>query len=150
LSPDRIRIPIEARDKSDAIGEMCAFLADFCGATRKDAGAIQDAVLEREAVLTTGIGGGVAVPHGKSEAVDRLVLVAGRTAEPVDFDALDSLPVRLIFLLVGPEASADLHIRVLSRIGRVLRSESLQRQLGTAVDAVEFHAALRRAETFRT
>jgi len=148
LSVDRIRIPIEALDKAAVIGDMCAFLADTCGATTDEAREIEDAVLERETVFSTGIGGGVAIPHGKSEAMPELVLVAGRTAEPVDFDALDGRPVRLIFLLIGPESAADTHIKVLSRIGRVLRSEPSRRRLVAAASPADFHAALKTAETF--
>ncbi len=147
LTPDRIRIPLEARDKNGIIEELCALLALRCEATHEEELEIRDAVLERERVLSTGIGGGVAIPHGKSEAVDDLVLVAGRTGEPIDFDALDERPVRIVMLLVGPESAAGLHVKVLSRISRLLRSPELRDRLVRADSPEAFHEVLRRAET---
>ena len=147
LTPDRIRIPLESADKTGLIEEMCAFVARCCGADEKEESEIREAVLEREAVLSTGIGGGVAVPHGKSQAVGSdLVLVAGRTAGPVDFDALDERPVRLVFLLIGPESAAGLHVKALSRISRLLRSASVRERLVAAETPEIFYEALQRAE----
>lgn len=147
LSPNRIKIPLEARDKEGIIDELCRFMAARCGTTPEETTEIRAAVLEREAVLSTGIGGGVAIPHGKSEAVADLTLVAGRTAEPVDFEALDGRPVRLVLLLVGPESAASLHVKVLSRISRLLRSPEVRRRLVEAESGEAFHAALRAAES---
>lgn len=147
LSPDRIKIPLGSTEKSELIGELCRHLARLSGATEDEEKEIREAVLEREAVLSTGIGGGVALPHGKSEAVDDLVLVAGRTAVPVDFDALDERPVRLVMLLVGPESAAGLHVKVLSRISRLLRSPDLRERLTSAETPEAFHHALKQAET---
>jgi mannitol/fructose-specific phosphotransferase system IIA component (Ntr-type) len=146
LTPDRIRIPIEARDKVGVIEEMCAFLADRAGAAPDAATRIRDAVLAREEVLTTGIGGGIAIPHGKSEEVGDLVLVAGRTAHPVDFDSLDEKPVRLVMLLVGPESAAGSHVKALSRISRTLRSRVTRRRLIEAATPQDFHETLAIAE----
>lgn len=146
LTPDRIRIPLESLDKASLIEEMCAFVAECCGATVDEEAEIREAVLEREAVLSTGIGGGVAVPHGKSHAAGDLVLVAGRTREPVDFDALDEKPVRLVFLLVGPESAAGLHVKALSRISRLLRSPEVREELARAESPEAFYEAVRRAE----
>lgn len=147
LPPGRIKIPLEARDKEGIIAELCGFMAARCGTTPEETREIRTAVLEREAVLSTGIGGGVAIPHGKSEAVADLTLVAGRTREPVEFEALDGRPVRLVLLLVGPESAASLHVKVLSRISRLLRSPDLRRRLIEAESGETFHAALRAAES---
>ncbi len=146
LSPDRVKIPLESTDKLDLIGELCAHLAGVSGVA-EDEEEIRAAVLDREAILSTGIGGGIAVPHGKSEAVGDLVLVAGITREPVDFDALDARPVRLVLLLVGPESAAGLHIKVLSRISRVLRSRRVRDRLIAAPSSDEFLSILRDAES---
>lgn len=147
LTPDRIRIPLQARDKTGIIEELCALLARGAGATPDEEEEIREAVLEREKVLSTGIGGGVAIPHGKSEAVEDLVLVAGRTADAVDFEALDERPVSIVMLLVGPESAAGLHVKVLSRISRLLRDPRLRERLAGAESPEAFHEALRRAET---
>lgn len=147
LTPDRIKIPLESADKAGLIAELCAVLARQSDVTEQEEAEIRQAVLDREKVLSTGIGGGVAIPHGKSGAVDDLVLVAGRTREPVDFDALDARPVRILLLLVGPESAAGLHVKVLSRISRVLRSRKLRERLVETETSEEFLAILRDAES---
>jgi len=108
---------------------------------------IHRAVLEREAVLSTGIGGEVAIPHGKSPVLDSLVLVAGTTRQPVEFEALDDRPVRLILMLVGPESAAGLHVKTLSRISRLLRHEALREELITSADSRVFLRLLRESDT---
>src|SRR5690606_7781390 len=102
--------------------------------------------MDREEVLSTGIGHGVAIPHGKSSSVDGLVLVAGVTPEGVDFEALDGRPVHLFFLLVGPEAAAGQHVKALSRVSRLLRRESFRDRLISAPDAESFYSVLSEAE----
>lgn len=145
LTPDRIEIPLRSDDKAGVIAELARFLAGAAGVP-EEADAIREAVLEREAVLSTGIGGGVAIPHGKTGRVEELVLVAGKTEEPIDFEALDGRPVRLILMLVGPESAAGLHVKVLSRISRLLRNESLRERLLEARTPREFLDELRRVE----
>lgn len=146
LTPDRIKLPLESTDKEGIIEEMSEFLARVSGVP-EEVEPIRNAVLERESVLSTGIGGGVAIPHGKTGRVDDLVLVAGRTAEPVDFEALDDQPVRLVMMLVGPESAASLHVKVLSRISRLLRREELRDRLIRADTPRDFHAVLSEAES---
>jgi mannitol/fructose-specific phosphotransferase system IIA component (Ntr-type) len=146
LSPDRVKIPLESTDKFGVIGELCAHLAAVSGVP-EDEDEIREAILDREAVLSTGIGGGVAIPHGKSETVDDLILVAGTTKNAIDFDALDARPVRLVLMLVGPESAAGLHVKILSRISRVLRSRNLRNSLVAAASAREFLSILRDAES---
>jgi fructose-specific phosphotransferase system IIA component len=148
LSVERIKIPLEAQTKDDLLRE----LVDVCA----EADQIEDhedvlrAVREREAVLSTGIGHGVAIPHGKSAAVSGLRMAAGRAAEPVEFDALDGKPVSLFFLLVGPESAAGPHIKALSRISRLVRRDDVRERLVAATTAEEFLGALREAEAWAT
>lgn len=104
-------------------------------------------VRERERVLSTGIGHGVALPHGKTDACSEMVIAAGVAEGPVEFDALDDQPVRLVFLLVGPETAAGLHIKMLSRISRLVRQPELRDQLMSAPDAETFRRMLREAES---
>lgn len=146
LSTDRVRIPLESRDKSGLIGELAEFIADASGVP-DEADAIRVAVEEREAVLSTGIGGGVAIPHGKTGVVEGLMMVAGVTPEPVDFEALDGEPVRILLMLVGPESAAGLHVKALSRISRLLRNDAVKEALVEADTAEEFLAVVRAAET---
>ncbi len=144
LTPERIRIPLRARSKDDLLRELVLVVSD---AGNPDAAAeVLRAVREREAVLSTGIGNGVAVPHGKSSAVPDLRIAAGRTEQPVDFDALDGQPVSLFFLLVGPESAAGPHIKALSRISRLVRKDSVRQQLLSAGSAQEFFEAMKAAE----
>lgn len=146
LSPERVRVPLESTDKTGLIEELCALLARV-GDVEDETETILRAVLEREEVLSTGIGGGVALPHAKCAALDELVLVGGRTREPVDFDALDDGPVHLVMMLVGPESSAGLHVKVLSRISRVLRRGAVRRRLIAAETPREFLATIQEAES---
>ena len=97
-------------------------------------------------MLSTGIGYGIAIPHAKSASVSTLQLVCGSRTEGVPFDALDGEPVRLFFLLVGPESAAGLHVKALSRIARLVRRESVRESLLKAQTATEFHQVLVDAE----
>jgi mannitol/fructose-specific phosphotransferase system IIA component (Ntr-type) len=104
------------------------------------------AVEEREAVLSTGIGFGVAIPHGRSGRLGDLRMSAGLAAAPIEYDSLDGQPVRLLFLLVGPESEAGAHVKVLSRITRLVRQPLVRERLMHAPTAEEFHRHLRGAE----
>lgn len=143
LSPDRIVLPLPAGDRHSVIAALTERLAERSGA-RQDL--ILAAVLERESVLSTGIGFGVAIPHARSAAVQELTMVAGVCPSAVAFDAIDGEPVRLVFLIVGPESSAGLHVRILSRIARLVRRDSVRRQLLEATTADAFYHVLRDAE----
>jgi fructose-specific phosphotransferase system IIA component len=146
LSVERIRIPLQARTKDELLVELVDVCAD-CNDIA-DRGEVLRAVREREAVLSTGIGHGVAIPHGKSAAVSQLRMAAGRSAAPVDFDALDGEPVSLFFLLVGPESAAGPHIKALSRISRLVRQEEVRERLLAAQSAADFLHALQEAESW--
>jgi mannitol/fructose-specific phosphotransferase system IIA component (Ntr-type) len=104
------------------------------------------AVREREQVLSTGIGGGVAIPHGKTPHVDQLMLAAGVAPTAIDFDALDGHPVRLFFLLVGPESASGAHVKALSRISRLLRRDRLRADLLASTTPEAFLDVIRRSE----
>jgi mannitol/fructose-specific phosphotransferase system IIA component (Ntr-type) len=145
LSIDRIKIPLESQTKDDLLRELVGVAAAPAGQPERDD--VLRAVREREAVLSTGIGHGVAIPHGKSSAVGDLRMAAGRAAAPVDFDALDGQPVSLFFLLVGPESAAGPHIKALSRISRLVRKDEVRDKLVAARTAQEFMDALKEAES---
>lgn len=144
LTPARIRVPLLGRSKEELLQELVQLVS--VDEHVEDSAEVLRAVREREAVLSTGIGNGVAIPHGKSAAVPELCLAAGRTAEPVDFDALDGRPVSLFFLLVGPESAAGPHIKALSRISRLVRNDSVRDQLVAARTPEEFYHAMKKAE----
>ncbi|HJS47417.1 MAG TPA: PTS sugar transporter subunit IIA [Gemmatimonadales bacterium] len=143
LPADHVRLPILATDKISVLRELTEFLAARDGG---DMERLHDAVAEREAVLSTGIGHGVAVPHGRSEVAGSLTVVAGRTGSPVPFDASDGQPVRLVFLVVGPPADAGRHIQVLGRIARLARRADLRERLLAVESAGAFAAVIKDSE----
>ncbi len=144
LSPDQIKIPLVGTSKDAVLDELIDVVANR--GEVQDAEEIRRAVRDREEVLSTGIGNGVAIPHGKSTGVDRLILTAGVTERPIDFEALDGQPVSLFFLLVGPDSAAGQHVKALSRISRLLRKESFRSRLCSAGSAEEFYQVLEEAE----
>lgn len=145
LSAERVKVPLGSRTKADVLRELVELVT--VGRNGIDPEAVLASVRERELVLSTGIGGGVAIPHGKTPCVDQLVLAAGVSATPIDFDALDGKPVQLFFLLVGPESAAGAHVKALSRISRLLRREPLRADLVAARTPEEFLRLVRLSET---
>jgi nitrogen PTS system EIIA component len=143
LTPERIKVPLVAADKSGVLRELTLLLADQSGV---DVEPLLAAVLEREQVLSTGIGHGIAIPHAKSPSMTELRLVAGSAPHGVPFEALDGEPVRLFFLLLGPDSAAGQHVKALSRIARLVRRESVREELLLAPDALAFHQILVEAE----
>jgi fructose-specific phosphotransferase system IIA component len=144
LTVNRIKIPLQAVSKNDILRELVQVIGDDNGFD--DVDDVLKAVRDREAVLSTGIGSGVAIPHGKSPAVPDLMMAAGCTAAPVEFDSLDGQPVQLFFLLVGPDTAAGAHIKALSRISRLVRRDDVRQRLTAAASAEEFFRELQEAE----
>ena len=145
LTLDRIRVPLRARDKAGVLRE----LVDVLLAGGNDGGQTDDvlgAILERERQFPTGIGYGVAVPHGKTPALASLRVVAGTTLAPISYETVDGQPVQLFFLLAGPESQAGQHVKVLSRISRLVRREPLRLRLLEAKNPEEFYRSLCEAE----
>jgi mannitol/fructose-specific phosphotransferase system IIA component (Ntr-type) len=143
LTPDRIRVPIAAVDKPGVLRELTQLLAERAGTAVEP---LLTAVTERERVLSTGIGHGIAIPHAKSPLVADLALVGGSAPAGIPFEALDGEPVRLFFLLIGPDSAAGLHVKALSRIARLVRRESVRDALLAAKTPEAFHQVLVEAE----
>jgi len=148
LTPNRIRVPLQAQNKEGVLRELVALLLG--GGGNGAGGAAGDevfqAILERERQFPTGIGYGVAVPHGKTPALANLVVVAGTTPAPVPYETVDGEPVRLFFLLAGPESQAGAHVKALSRISRLVRREPVRARLLGARTPDEFYRSLCEAE----
>jgi mannitol/fructose-specific phosphotransferase system IIA component (Ntr-type) len=140
LTPDRIRVPLTATDKLGVITQLIDMLAQ-AGALR-DRDAALDAVLKREAERTTGIGYGLAIPHGKTDGCDRLVMAAGKPAQPVDFQSLDGRPVTFVVLLLSPPDQTGPHIQALAKISRLMNIEQFRKAVDKAASAAELHAAI--------
>ena len=164
LSPSRIRVPLKAGDKEGILRELVGLMlagnggaigsegaggmggTGGMGVSAAQADEILGAILERERQFPTGIGYGVAVPHGRCPALSGLVVVAGTTPAPIPYETIDGEPVRLFFLLAGPESHAGVHVKALSRISRLVRREPVRGRLLAARTAEEFHRALVEAE----
>ena len=144
LSAERIRVPLASKSK-DAVLEELVGVLEQAGVVDDPAATLR-AVRQREEVLSTGIGSGVAIPHGKSDGVSGLAMAAGVAAEPMDFASPDGQPVRIFFLLVGPESAAGLHVKALSRISRLVRREELRARLVAATSPGEFMDVVAEAE----
>lgn len=109
-------------------------------------GVVVDAILEREKLGSTGFGGGVAIPHGKVEGLDRIYGLVARLDEPVDFEAIDRMPVDLVFFLLSPpDAGAD-HLRALAAISRLVRQDTAMEKIRGARDRDALAAVLMSAE----
>ena len=137
-------MPLLARDKEGVLRELVELLLDGDGVQQRDD--VLGAILERERQFPTGIGYGVAVPHGKTPALATLGVVAGTSPAPVPYETIDGEPVRLFFLLAGPEALAGQHVKALSRISRLVRREPVRQRLLLARTAEEFYRSLCEAE----
>ena len=135
---------LKAAGKRDAVAELVGLLESAHGLDSR--GEILDGVLRREAMMSTGIGNGVAIPHGKARAVDRMMAACAVSPAGVDFEAVDGEPAHLFILLVSPESVGTPHVKVLANISRLLKEESVRRSLREADSASAFLAALKAAE----
>jgi fructose-specific phosphotransferase system IIA component len=127
LSEDNVLLYLDAKDKYEIINT----LVDVVSKSNKvlDKEKVKNCVLEREKVLSTGVGKGFALPHGKTDAVSEIVVAFAITKNPVDYEALDDQPVRLVFLIVGRDSLVSSHIKLLSRISRLMNNEDLRENL---------------------
>jgi PTS system nitrogen regulatory IIA component len=101
-----------------------------------------EVIMERERLGSTGIGEGVAIPHGKMKGISRILCAFGRSKKGVDFDAVDRKPVHIFFLLLAPEESAGLHIKMLSRISRILRDPVFRKRLAEQGDSADLYTGI--------
>ncbi len=127
LDIDRIKIPLTASNKTEAIQELLSLFTDQ--KLVKDYRAVLEAVLEREKIMSTGVGNGVAIPHCKSPFSPAFAIALGIQPSGVDFQSLDNKPAYIIFLLIGPEDKPGTHIRLLSRISRIVSKEEVRDHL---------------------
>lgn len=137
LKPQNIRVSLEAITKTDAITELVELLAANGDLLEK--GKVLDAVLEREATRTTGIGNGLAIPHGKCGGVDHLVMAIGKAATPIEFQAIDGRPVTLIWLLASPPDKTGPHITALARISKLMTVDKFRKLINDAQSAEQVY-----------
>lgn len=145
LQPECVKVPLVADDKQEAIHTLVDLLAEVVGID--DAEQLKQAVWQREMTRTTGIGHGIAIPHGKSTGVDQLCMAVGRTAQPLDFKAIDGKPVELILLLASPQDQTGPHIQALAKISRMLTDDAFRNALKAAESAEQAYQLIVDHET---
>jgi PTS system nitrogen regulatory IIA component len=139
ITPEAIYPSLKAKTKKQALQELAQRAAALTGV---DAREIFDTLLQREHLGSTGIGRGIAIPHGRVAALRNIVSVFARLEEPIDFDALDDEPVDLIFLLLAPEHAGADHLKALARISRLLREPSSIEKLRASKDRAALYSVL--------
>jgi len=127
LNENLVNISLDGTSRDACIKELIDKLADT--ETIKNVKSIFEAVLEREKIMTTGVGNGIAIPHCKHADSPEFAVCLGIQPKGVDFQSIDKKDVNIIFLLVGPENNPGLHIKLLSRISRLMSNEELRQQL---------------------
>jgi len=126
LTGETININLRARDKKGVLDELVAPAARLAGASHDE---FVKVLLERERLGSTGIGGGIGIPHGKLRGLPSLILGFGLSRQGVDFESMDGRPTHIFFLLLTPENSAGLHLKLLARLSRLLKNEDFKRSL---------------------
>ena len=145
LTARRIKVPLAAGTKQEVIEELVDLLVGNGDVSDRDR--VLQAVMERERTRTTGIGGGVAIPHGKCSTVQSLVAAIGKPAEPVDFESVDGKPVSLVIMLISPLDRTGPHIQALARISRLMLDEEFKNKLQNAQSAQELYDLINEKET---
>ncbi len=130
-----IKAPLESTEKQAVINELVDVLAE-CGRVGNP-DALKEAVWTREQTRTTGIGHGLAIPHGKCPGMDSLAMAIGKPAEPLDFEAIDGRPVHLVVLLASPPDRTSDHIQALARVSRLMTMEDFRERIYAAQSAEE-------------
>ncbi len=146
LQEEHIKLPLKTGDRDETIQSLIDNLATSDILADKEQ-AFQ-AVLEREKIMTTGVGNGIAIPHCKHSSCPEFGVALGIHPSGVDFDAIDKKKVKIIFLLVGPETNPGLHIKLLSRISRLMSNEELRDQILDSKKAADVFELLKEEENY--
>jgi len=139
LTPAAVISPLRANGKKQALQELAQHAALVTGLPERE---LYESLLQRERLGSTGIGDGIAIPHGRMPGIDRLVGLFARLDKPIDFDALDGQPVDIIFVLIAPEGAGADHLKALARVARVLRNPSVLEQIRSTRDPAAIYAVL--------
>jgi PTS system nitrogen regulatory IIA component len=139
VAPNAIIPALKVNGKKQALQELAAKAAELSGQNER---AIFEILLQREKLGSTGVGNGIAIPHGKLPKLNKLFGLFARLERPVDFEALDGQPVDLVFLLLAPEGAGADHLKALARVARLLRDPDVARKLRESRDAEALYAVL--------
>ena len=140
LKKEHIIENLVSTDKESTLDELSSFLKDKGIVSNKET--LQSALMEREALGSTGIGENVAIPHAKISAIDQIITVFGRSIKGIEFDSLDKKPVHFIYLVLAPMNSSGQHLKVLARISRLLKNKSLRESIIRATEANQIYAII--------
>src|SRR6476469_7518667 len=139
IGPDAILPALKVNSKKQVLQELAAKAAALSNQSEQ---AIVEILQQREKLGSTGVGNGIAIPHGKLAKLEKLFGLFARLERPVDFEALDGQPVDLVFLLLAPEAAGADHLKALARVARLLRDAEVARKLRESRDAEALYAVL--------
>jgi PTS system fructose-specific IIC component/PTS system nitrogen regulatory IIA component len=144
FTPELIKVDLEAEDKEEAFEEL---VDHFCQAEKTNArNEILAAIREREAKMSTGIHKGIAIPHGKTNAVENVRGVLGISRKGIDYDALDGEPVYLLFMILAPQKDSEKHLRILKRMAELLENPQFYTDLQAQKDPAGAYGILRKYE----
>ena len=139
IEPAAILPSLRSNSQKQVLQELAEKAAELTGRAERE---IFETILQREKLGSTGVGNGIAIPHGKLEGLDHIVGVFARLSRPVEFDALDEQPVDLVFLLLAPEGSGADHLKALSKVARLLRNPETVAQIRGSRDAGSIYALM--------
>ncbi len=140
LQKEAIISDLKSQDKKGILEELVSPIARITGVNHKD---LVRVLMDREQLGSTGIGGGIGIPHGKLKQLESLALGFGLSRKGVDFESMDNQPTHIFFLLVTPENSTGLHLKMLARISKILKHDQIKEKLLTAVNSDEIFSIIR-------
>jgi nitrogen PTS system EIIA component len=135
LCPDAVTADLKAKNKEEVIDELVTLLVSAGAIEKKSKAKIIEVIMAREALGSTAIGQGIAIPHGKSDSVSKLVSGLGVSRKGIDFDSLDGEPAHIFFILIAPQDSAGPHLKALARVSRLLKDKYFRESLKSAKDS---------------
>ncbi len=145
LQPEDILPALVAETKEQVLLELSGKLEERHSQLKRET--VYRVLMERELLGSTGIGDGVAIPHGKLKQAEGLMLLFGRSVKGVDFDALDGRKVHIFFLLIAPEEAFGIHLKMLGRISRILKDPAVRRSLLEAPDVAAIHKIIQEQDS---
>jgi PTS system nitrogen regulatory IIA component len=140
LHPERVSVALTASDKEAALRAAAALLVMPEREANEES--VYDVLMERERLASTGVGSGVAIPHGRFDGVDELRAAVAVCTDGVDFDAVDGLPVTILVAIIGPRSMPQKHLAALAGVSRVLRNDAVREELIAASDSAEAYRLL--------
>jgi nitrogen PTS system EIIA component len=143
LPKEAIIVDLKAIDKKGVLEELVVPIANIAGIEREE---LVKVLMEREQLGSTGIGEGIGIPHGKIRGLESLILGFGRSQKGVDFDSMDGMPAHIFFLLITPENSTGLHLKLLARISRILKNDPFKEKLLHATSREEIYSIIKEEE----